>query len=56
MHWGKPTDGEDILALDAEPPANPNAGVYAIREVIDAQRVRIQPAATADSTGGWCGM
>lgn len=53
VHWGTPTAGEDILALDAEPPANPNAGVYAIREVLDAHRVRIQPAATADSAGSY---
>ena len=53
VHWGRPTAGEDILALDAEPPGNPNAGVYAIQEVIDAQRVRIQPAATADSVGSY---
>lgn len=53
VHWGKPNAGEDILALDAEPPGNANAGVYAIREVIDAHRVRIQPAAIADSVGGY---
>lgn len=53
VHWAKPTAGEDVLALDAEPPGNPNAGVYAIREVIDAQRLRIQPAATADSAGSY---
>ncbi len=53
VHWDRPTAGEDILALDTEPPGNPNAGVYAIREVLDANRVRIQPAATADSVGGY---
>lgn len=51
VHWGKPTAGEDILALDAEKPGNPNAGVYAIREYIDKQHVRIEPAAVADSAG-----
>ena len=53
VHWGKQSAGEDILALDAEPPGNPNAGVYEIREVLDAHRVRIHPAALADSTGGY---
>ena len=53
VHWGKPTAGEDILALDSEPPGNPNAGVYEVREIIDAHRVRIHPSATADSVGGY---
>lgn len=53
VHWARPTAGEDVLALDAEPPGNPNAGVYAVREVLDAHRLRIQPAATADSTGSY---
>ena len=53
VHWGKPNAGEDILALDAEPPGNPNAGVYEIREILDAHRLRIHPAAIADSRGGY---
>ncbi|MES2694514.1 MAG: metallophosphoesterase family protein [Verrucomicrobiota bacterium] len=53
VHWAKPTAGEDILALDSERPGNPNAGVYAVREYIDAQHVRIEPAAVADSVGSY---
>ncbi len=53
VHWGRPNAGEDILALDSEPPGNPNAGVYAVREIIDAHRLRIQPAASVDSQGGY---
>lgn len=53
VHWDRPNAGEDILALDAEPPGNPNAGVHAIREVIDRRRLRIHPAGTADRTGGY---
>lgn len=49
VHWGTPTAGINDNALDAEPPAEPNAGVYAIREVLDAQRLRIEPAARATS-------
>jgi alkaline phosphatase D len=53
VHWGRPDAGEDILALDAEPPGNPNAGVYEVREIIDRHRLRIRPSATDDSTGGY---
>lgn len=53
VHWGRANAGEDILALDSEPPGNPNAGVYAVREVIDAHRLRIRPEAIADSIGGY---
>jgi phosphodiesterase/alkaline phosphatase D-like protein len=51
VHWGTPTDGVDDAALDAEPPANPNAGVYAIEEVLGPHRLRIRPPAPADSEG-----
>jgi alkaline phosphatase D len=53
VHWGKPTAGEDDIRFDKEPPGNPNAGVFGIREVIDAHRLRITPAAYADSTGSY---
>lgn len=53
VHWGKITSGEDDIRLDNEPPGNPNAGVFGIAEVIDAHRLRITPAAYADSTGSY---
>lgn len=49
IHWGLPTAGIDDNQLDAEKPGDPNAGVYAIEEVLDKQRLRIRPAARADS-------
>jgi phosphodiesterase/alkaline phosphatase D-like protein len=53
VHWGKITSGEDDIRLDQEPPGNPNAGVFGIAEVIDPHRLRITPAAYADSTGAY---
>lgn len=53
VHWGTPTAGEDDIRLDNQPPGNPNAGVYGIVEVLDAHRLRITPAARADSTGSY---
>ncbi len=50
VHWGGPTAGvnfldrADINHLDREG-GDPNAGVYAIEERIDAHRLRIRPAA-----------
>ncbi len=49
IHWGLPTAGIDDNQLDEEKPGDPNAGVYAIEEVLDKQRLRIRPAALADS-------
>ncbi len=51
IHWAKPTAGEDDIRLDTEPPGNPNAGVFGIAEVLDAYRLRITPAAYANSLG-----
>ncbi len=53
VHWGTRTAGEDDIRLDAEPPGNPNAGVFGICEVIDAHRLRITPAAYADGSGSY---
>jgi phosphodiesterase/alkaline phosphatase D-like protein len=53
VHWGRITAGEDDLRLDREPPGNPNAGVYGVVGVLDAHRLRITPAAVADSTGAY---
>ena len=54
VHWGGTTAGvnfylrDDINHLDREG-GKPSAGVYAIEEIIDPQRLRIRPAA---KTGG----
>jgi phosphodiesterase/alkaline phosphatase D-like protein len=53
VHWGRITAGEDDIRLDSEPPGNANAGVFGIAEVLDAHRLRITPAAYADSTGAY---
>lgn len=53
VHWGTATAGEDVIALDNEPPANANAGVFGVREILDAHRLRITPSAYADSTGSY---
>ena len=57
VHWGEPTAGvnyylrDDINHLDREG-GEPSAGVYAIEEIIDPQRLRIRPA---PKTGGEVG-
>ncbi|MCB1237140.1 MAG: alkaline phosphatase D family protein [Verrucomicrobiae bacterium] len=53
VHWGTDSAGVDDIRLDAESPANPNAGVYDVLEVLDAHRLRVTPAAVADSTGSY---
>ncbi|MCI0682504.1 MAG: alkaline phosphatase D family protein [Gemmataceae bacterium] len=53
VHWGKPSAGENINALDDEPPGDPNAGVFAITEVLDKHRLRIKPPAYADSVSSY---
>jgi phosphodiesterase/alkaline phosphatase D-like protein len=53
VHWGTASAGEDDLRLDNQPPANPNAGVFGIAAVLDRHRLRITPAAYADSTGSY---
>jgi hypothetical protein len=46
VHWGGPSAGVNEKALD-EIGGDPNAGVYAVEEVLDANRLRIRPAARA---------
>ena len=46
VHWGTPDAGVMEGPSDTEG-GDPNAGVYEIVEVIDAQRLRIRPAAKA---------
>jgi len=47
VHWGGPTAGVSARGLDGVG-GDPNAGVYDIAEVLDAQRLRIRPAAKHD--------
>ncbi len=47
VHWGTPTAGINDNALDGVG-GDPNAGVYRIVEVLDDQRLRIEPPADAD--------
>lgn len=53
VHWGTATAGEDDIRYDKEPPANPNAGVFGIVQVLDRHRLRITPAAYADGSGSY---
>ncbi len=52
VHWGTPTAGVPDAALDSVP-GDPNAKVYEITEVIDAHRLKISPAALADTTSSY---
>ena len=52
VHWGGPTAGVNDLALD-EVGGDPNAGVYEVLEVLDANRLRIAPAADASGTASY---
>lgn len=47
VHWGGDTAGVNDTALDREP-GDPNAGVYDIVEVLDANRLRVNPPFSAD--------
>ena len=53
VHWGTPTAGVNENELDVEPPANPNAAVYDIVEVVSPTQVRVRPAAKRDATGAY---
>ena len=47
VHWGTETAGVPDAELDAQP-GDPNSAVYAIKEVLGPNKVRIEPAAKAD--------
>ncbi len=49
VHWGRPDDGVVDMKLD-QTEGDPNTGVYAITEIVDAHRLRIEPAARATTT------
>ena len=46
VHWGTDTAGVKDVALDSQP-GDPNAGVYAVEETLDAHTLRLEPAARA---------
>jgi phosphodiesterase/alkaline phosphatase D-like protein len=50
VHWGGQFAGVDNDRLDRVGPGDPNAGVYAIAQILDKNRLRIRPAATATKT------
>ena len=52
VHWGTPDAGVMDGPSDTEG-GNPNAGVYRIVEVLDANRLKIRPAARADGTAAY---
>ncbi len=52
VHWGTPDEGVMQGPSDTEG-GNPNSRVYEVVEVLDPQRLRIRPAATADGTASY---
>lgn len=52
VHWGTPTAGVNDNKLDGVG-GDPNAGVYAIAEVLGKDRLRIKPPAREDGTASY---
>lgn len=52
VHWGEPTAGVNDNRLDGVG-GDPNAGVYEIVEIVDAQRLRIRPTPPADGEASY---
>ena len=50
VHWGTATAGVDDIKLDVDSAGDPNSRVYAIEEVIDQNRLRLDPPAVADGS------
>lgn len=53
VHWGTPTAGVDKIALDVDEEGDPNSRVYDIVEVLDKNRLRISPPASAKGTASY---
>ncbi len=53
VHWGTPTAGVDDTKLDGLNDGNPNSKVYDIVEVINKNKVRINPPAIAYGEGNY---
>jgi phosphodiesterase/alkaline phosphatase D-like protein len=53
VHWGGQFAGVDNDRSDRVGAGDPNAGVYAISQIVDKNRLRIRPAAPADSTASY---
>ena len=51
VHWENGIAGVLDMALDVEPPGNPNSAVYGIVKIIDKHRVKVTPLAKATHTG-----
>lgn len=52
VHWGEPDAGVNLKELDDQG-GDPNAGVYKAEEILDDNRLRIQPAARATGTSSY---
>ena len=52
VHWGTETAGIKDMKLDLEP-GDPNSAVYDIVEVLDKNRIKINPAAKADGQAAY---
>ena len=53
VHWGTPTAGVDDTKLDDLNDGNPNSKVYDIVEIINKNKVRINPPAVATGSGDY---
>ena len=52
VHWGEPDAGVNLKELDNRG-GDPNAGVYEVVEILDDKRLRMRPAARADSVSSY---
>uniref|UniRef100_UPI003561724F alkaline phosphatase D family protein n=1 Tax=Labilibaculum sp. TaxID=2060723 RepID=UPI003561724F len=52
IHWGGPNDGLRRIPKGSKP-GDPNSGVYAVLEVIDAHHLRITPSAKASTNSSY---
>lgn len=53
VHWGTSTAGVDQISLDVDSTGVPNARVYEVVEVLDANRIRISPSPVADGESAY---
>lgn len=53
VHWGTAEAGVNDLRFDEDTLGDPNARVYEVVEVLDAQRLRIRPPAVADGEAAY---
>ncbi len=53
VHWGTTTAGVNEIVYDVDEEGDPNSRVYDIVEIIDKNRIRISPDASADGSASY---